>query len=120
MLNDRSVYPWMTLSPLVFESDLTGETYTVPRYFRTDGASLPAALVALPVIGPMLFARYFGSGVWLGFRSGVLHDSLLRSGEVPKHLAHKIFREALYSEGYPEDLIETYYAAVVDYSKLKD
>jgi hypothetical protein len=120
LLNDRTEYPWLTLSELVYESELTGETYTVPRYFRTDGASVPSALVALPVVGFLLFKRYFGSGVWLGFRAGVLHDSLLRSGEVPKHLAHKIFREALYSEGYPEDLIETYYAAVVDYSKLKD
>ena len=110
--------PWLTLSPLVYESELTGETYTVPRYFTTDGASVPSALVALPVVGFLLFKRYFGSGVWHGFRAGVLHDYLLKS--IPKHIAHKVFREALYSEGYPEDLCETYYAAVVDYSKLKD
>lgn len=115
LLNDRSMFPWITLEPLQYESELTGETYTVPRHFRTDGASLPAALVALPVMGQGLFLRYFGQGVFQGFKQGVLHDYLRRGPNppVPAHLAHRIFREALYAAGYPPDLCETYYAAVV-------
>lgn len=113
LLNDRAPMPWQLIAPLEYADPLTGETYTVPKWFRTDGASLPAALVALPVIGQLLFLRYFGQGVFQGFREGVLHDYLLRSGIVPRRLAHRMFRTALYEAGYPPDLVETYYAAVV-------
>lgn len=122
LLNDREQFPWITLAPLEYESELTGETYTVPAYFRTDGASLPAALVAVPVVGQALFLRYFGQGVFQGFKQGVVHDFLRRpdkvTGKTPvvAHVAHKIFREALYEAGYPEDLCETYYSAVVAFN----
>lgn len=118
LLNDRSIFPWLTLAPLVYECELTGETYTVPKYFRTDGASLPAALVAVPLLGPALFLRYFGGGVFQGFKQGVLHDWLRRGPNppVPAAVAHRIFREALYAAGYPPDLCETYYAAVVAFN----
>lgn len=118
LLNDRGQFPWITLAPLVYESALTGETYTVPANFRTDGASVPSAL--------MLFAapvamRYFGEGVWLGFREGVLHDYLRRkradgTTPVPAAVAHKVFREALTEAGYPEDLVANYYAAVATFN----
>lgn len=113
LLNDRAKMPWQLIAPLEYEDPLTGEIYTVPKWFRTDGASLPAALVALPVIGQLLFIRYFGQGVFQGFREGVLHDYLLRSGVVPASVAHRVFRTALYEAGYSPDLVETYYAAVV-------
>jgi hypothetical protein len=32
---------------------------------------------------------------------------------MPAADAHKLFKEALEEEGYPEDLVENYYAAVV-------
>ena len=122
LLNDREQFPWITLAPLEYESELTGETYVVPAYFRTDGASLPAALVAVPIVGQALFLRYFGQGVFQGFKQGVLHDFLRRPDKVtgkppvPAHLAHKIFRAALYEAGYPEDLCETYFSAVVQFN----
>lgn len=114
LLNDRAVFPWITLEPLVYMSSLTGETYTVPRHFRTDGASIPKALM---VVSPLAM-RYFGEGVWQGFKQGVLHDFLRRGPNppVPADVAHAVFREALYEAGYPDDLCESYYAAVVAFN----
>lgn len=113
-LDDRSVFPWVTLSELVYECDLTGETYVVPRNFRTDGASVPEAIAAVPVVGQSLFIRYFGAGVFHGFKQGVLHDFLRRGDNPPvrPHVAHRIFRHALYEAGYPADLCESYFHAV--------
>lgn len=115
-LDDRSEFPWITIEPLEYESMLTGEIYEVPKNFRTDGASLPMILAALPGFN-LLAQRYFGKGVWLGFKPGVLHDYLRRKREdgttpVPAAIAHRVFREALYEAGYPHDLVETYYHAV--------
>lgn len=117
-LDDRSIFPWITLSELVYECPLTGETFVVPRHFRTDGASIPAAIAAVPVVGQALFLRYFGQGVFHGFKQGVLHDFLRRGDNppVPAHVAHKIFRAALYDAGYPPDLCENYFAAVVAFN----
>jgi hypothetical protein len=111
LLNDRSVFPFITLQELSYESPMTGETYTVRRHFRTDGSSVPRALILL---APALAMRFMGQGVWMGFREGVLHDYLRRGPNppVPAHVAHKIFREALYSEGYEADMVEAYYQAV--------
>lgn len=114
-LDDRSTFPFILLEDLVYECALTGETYTVPKHTRTDGASIPAAIAAVPFVGQALFLRYFGSGVFLGFKSGVLHDFLRRGDNppVPAHVAHKIFRAALGEAGYPPDLVANYHAAVV-------
>lgn len=115
LLSDRADYPWATLAPLVYESELTGETYTVPPRFRTDGASIPAALILL---APPLAMRFMGRGVWQGFREGVLHDYLRRPDKatgkppVPAKVAHLVFREALTEAGYPPDLVANYHAAV--------
>jgi hypothetical protein len=115
LLNDREKLPWITLEPLVYEAK-DGTTYTVPKHFRTDGASIPKALLLLPVIGVALFQRYFGVGVWQGFKDGVLHDYLRRKRNgttvVDAATAHRIFKEALEESGYPEDLVSNYYDAV--------
>jgi hypothetical protein len=118
LLNDRETFPWITLAPLVYDCPLTGETYTVPKYFRTDGASIPMALVAVPVVGATLAMRFFGEGVWKGFKQGVLHDYLRRGDHppVPAATAHAILKEALLDAGYPEDLAESYYCAVVAFN----
>jgi hypothetical protein len=119
-LDDRSEFPWLTLEPLEYTSELTGQTYIVPRHFRTDGASIPKALIAFPVIGQSLAMRFMGHGVWHGFREGVLHDYLRRprGGVLPvsASIAHAILREALQDAGYPEDIVENYYAAVVRFN----
>lgn len=115
LLNDREEFPWITLEPLVYESK-DGTVYTVPKHFRTDGASIPKALLLLPGIGVALFQRYFGVGVWQGFKEGVLHDYLRRKRNgttvVEAVVAHRVFKEALEESGYPEDLVSNYYDAV--------
>jgi hypothetical protein len=117
LLDDRSAFPWLTVAPLVYSSDLTGDTYTVPKWFRTDGSSVPKALIAVPVVGQALALRFMGQGIWMGFKQGVLHDYLRRKDKdgktpVPAKVAHLIFREALYDAGYPDDMCEAYVAAV--------
>jgi len=114
-LDDRSVFPWITISPLEYESELTGEVYTVPKHFRTDGASVPRALM---LFAPPLAARFFGQGVWHGFKQGVLHDYLRRGPNPPvsAKVAHLVFREALQSAGYPDDICNNYFAAVVKFN----
>lgn len=115
LLNDTSVYPWVTLEPLVYESAITGETHTVPRHFRTDGASVPRAVLLL---APHMAMRFMGQSVWKGFKQGCLHDYLRRRDRttgklpVPAKIAHLVFREALIDAGYPDDLVSAYYQAV--------
>lgn len=114
LLNDREIFPWITLEPLEYYSPGTGETYTVPRHFRTDGASIPMALAAVPVVGQALVMQFFGQGVWQGFKQGVLHDYLRRGDTppVPAATAHFVLREALLDAGYPNELADAYYSAV--------
>jgi hypothetical protein len=112
LLDDRAQFPWLTVAPLVYECPLTGETYEVPKNFRTDFASIPIALASVPVVGQLLVMRYFGGGVFMGAKQGVLHDWLRRELVVPAKTAHLIFREALYDGRYPEDMVENYYSAV--------
>jgi len=113
LIDDRAKYPWFVLEPQQYECELTGDTYLIERGFRTDGSSVPIAIAAVPLVGAALLARFFGGGVFKGFREGVLHDWLRRGDVVPAHVAHKIFREALYAGGYPADLVENYYAALM-------
>lgn len=121
LLNDRHAKPWMLLERLEYDDPITGERYTVEKNFRTDGSSVPIALAAVPVIGPMLVIRFFGGGVFKGFREGVLHDRLRRPDEhgnllVSAKVAHLIFRGALYEAGYEPDICENYYAALVAFN----
>ena len=116
LLDDRSVFPWITLAPLEYESK-DGTIYTVPRHFRTDFASVPKALMAIPIVGQALAMRFFGNGTWLGVKPAVLHDWARRKrpdGTLPMPAAdaHKLFKEALEEAGYPDDLVENYYEAV--------
>lgn len=118
LLNDKAQFPWMTLAERRYEDQITGQTFVIPKYFRTDGASIPIAMAAIPVIGQAMVIRYFGQGVFMGFGEGVLHDYLRRGDNppVPPQIAHRIFRSALYAGGYPSDLCEMYYAAVVAFN----
>lgn len=117
LLNDREKYPFLTLEKLVYEYPPTGEEFEVKKYFRTDGASIPKLLVAVPVVGPVLFQQFFGQGVWQGFQEGVLHDWLRTPVNgvypVPAEKAHEIFRYALEERGYSDSLVKAYYEAVI-------
>lgn len=119
LLNDRHKLPWITTEKMLYESPLTGEEYEIPRHFRTDLVTMPKMVAALPGVGSFVLMQFFGKGVWLGAREAVLHDWLRRvnprtkAPPVPAFLAHRIFREALYSADYNPEMIELYYKAVV-------
>jgi len=119
LLNDREEFPWITLDALLYEAK-DGTTHTVPKNFRTDGASV-TPLLSVPVIGQALALRYFGEGVWQGFKCGVLHDWARRKDHngitpMPAASAHLLLKECLEESGYPDDLVENYYAAVVKFN----
>lgn len=116
LLSDRHDLPWILLEKLVYESPLTGEVYEVQVNFRTDLASIPRAIVLLPVVGTALFLRFFGKGMWLGARESALHDWLRGQPDIPAKVAHLIFREALIDAGYPADMVAAYHAAVVAFN----
>lgn len=104
----------------------TGEVHTIPVNFRTDGVSEPIAIALIPIIGQLLTVSHFGYGVFMGFKQGVLHDYLRRrpaiwDGDkivgygdppVPALVAHEKFKRALIEAGYPDELVDAYYAAV--------
>lgn len=118
LLNDRTQFPWILTAPLVYESEVLGDTVWVPEHFLTDGSSVPRSLI---LMAPPLAMRFMGAGVWQGFKPGVVHDYLRRPGKdgkppVPAKVAHLVFREALIEMGYPDDLVSSYYAAVVTFN----
>ena len=121
LISDRSPFPWMTTQVLSWQRPSTGQVFSTPKYFRTDGASIPFAVACIPVVGPMLLARYFGAGLWLGFREGVLHDAITRGPEpmVTMDEGIAIFREALTESGYAQDMIDTYCRGLSIYYKAK-
>lgn len=121
LVSDRHRLPWILTEKLVYESPLTGDEYEIPRHFRTNLVSMPKMLAALPGIGGFAVLKFMGEGVWMGAREAVLHDWLRtrnRSGDlpVPAMVAHRVFREALYGANYAPDMIELYYAAVVNFN----
>lgn len=73
----------MLLADLVYQSDLTGKTYTVRTGFRTNFASVPRA--------PLMFLKFGG----VVFEEPALHDSLYESAEEPREVCDRIFLEAL-------------------------
>lgn len=121
LVDEHSDFPWAVVGPARWQDPETGEIHEVEDGFRTDGSSVLKALIAIPVVGQLLALRMFGSGMWLGFAAGVLHDRLRRADEngltiVPPHVAHEKFRRAMIEDGHPSDVVENYYAAVVRFN----
>lgn len=90
---------WMTLSPLVYESN-EGVEYVVDTFFRTDMASVPRVPIAFLLTGNA------------AHRPAVLHDYLLTSAIVPRERADELFREAMESLNMPQSRIRRMYNAV--------
>lgn len=121
LVDEHDEFPWAAAADMRWIDPETGEVHTVRRGFRTDGSSNPKALMAVPLIGQFLAMRHFGNGIWRGFAAGALHDSLRRPDEngntpVPPAVAHHKFRLALTEDGWPEDMIANYYAAVMKFN----
>lgn len=74
---------WTLALPLVYRSDLTGKTYTVPEGFNTDIDSVPR----LPVFYMLAKGRTI--------TEAVLHDYLYRTGEEDRSTADAIYKEAM-------------------------
>lgn len=125
LLNEESVFPWITLAPFVYQDPDTLEEYTVPANFRTDGPSLPVKLLAaIPIAGQAMIIESFATGIFKGFKQGVLHDWARRmiNGRrpMPAASAHLLFKKALTEYNYPPAIIDAYYAAVVAFNSTDD
>ena len=88
---------WCLLAPLRYRAE-SGDVYTVPDGYETDGESRPP--LTMPLSGPPCT------------RSGVLHDWLGDRIGVPVEQAHALYREALLSEGLDPVWAEQRFAAV--------
>ncbi len=80
---------WVLTAPLIYQSDVAGRTFVVPRGFQTDLASVPR----LPVI-------YLLTGDTAS-QAAALHDHLYSSHEVPRAMADAVLREASEVIGVP-------------------
>lgn len=78
---------WTLNRALRYHSDVTNKTYTVPRHFNTDFASVPR----LPV------AYYLAGNT--AHQAAVVHDWLYRTGAEPRTVCDAIFREAMAATG---------------------
>ena len=102
--DDDEVPQWLLLEDLVYQSDVLGRDVVVPSGFVTDFASVPRAPIA-----------YFLAGN-TGHRAAVVHDYLIKSGEVKRELADEVFREALSASGVDWWRKESMYLAVSGYT----
>lgn len=73
---------WRLTRALVYQSDVAGRTFVVPRGFVTDLASVPR----LPVV-------YLLAG-GTSNEAAVVHDWLYSTQPVPRAIADKVLREA--------------------------
>lgn len=124
LLNESNVFPWMLLERFRWQDPATGEIYEAPKYFRTDGASIPIEISAVPVIGQALIMRLFATGMFKAFKPGVIHDWARRKVNgvrpMPAAQAHLLLKNIMTEQGYPQDIIDDYYAAVVKFNSTDD
>jgi hypothetical protein len=80
---------WVLTAPLIYQSDVAGRTFVVPKGFQTDLASVPR----LPVI--FLLTGDTSS------QAAAVHDYLYSSHEVPRAMADAVLREASEVIGVP-------------------
>lgn len=80
---------WTVTAPLVYQSDVAKQTFTVPAGFVTDLASVPR----LPVV--YLLAGDTSS------EAAVVHDYLYSTRCVPRDVADAVLREASAVTGVP-------------------
>ena len=94
---------WLFLAPMVVLVVLDGVSYLirVPPLFVTDFASVPRL--------PLVYWLFGGVGDW----AAAVHDYLYTTGEYPRDICDKIFREILiHVDGTSESGARTMHAAV--------
>jgi hypothetical protein len=92
---------WYVSTPLIWTDEEFG-TLTCPAGFRTDLASIPRALRALPFLDPNGLSR----------RPAVLHDWLYAWRVIGKAKADAFLRAALIAEGASRATAAAFYYAV--------
>jgi hypothetical protein len=74
---------WQLTSPLIYASDVTGDTYTVPTDFQTDFATIPRI--------PFVFDAFGDSAT----EAATLHDWLYTEAKIPREKCDAVFKEAM-------------------------
>lgn len=80
---------WQLTAPLVYQSDVAGQTFTVPAGFPTDLASVPRLTIVFLLTGD------------LSAEAAVVHDMLHTNKPVPRRVADAVLREASAVTGVP-------------------
>jgi hypothetical protein len=80
---------WQVVQPFVYQSDVAGQTFTVPADFQTDLASVPR----LPVVYWLTGGR--------ASEAAVIHDWIYTHKMVPRRVADAVLREASAVSGVP-------------------
>lgn len=80
---------WILMADLVYQSDVAGQTFTVPAGFQTDLASVPRL--------PLVFLLAGDSAR----KASVVHDWLYTTHPVPREVADAVLKEASLATGVP-------------------
>lgn len=80
---------WIVMQDLVYESDVAGMTFTVPKGMSTDLASVPRL--------PIVFLLTGDSSA----SAAVVHDFAYSTKPVPRRIADAVLREASKVTGVP-------------------
>jgi hypothetical protein len=87
--DDQDDGKWLLIQPLIYQSDVALETFTVPAGFQTDLASVPRLPFVFLLAGDC--AR----------QAAVVHDFLYTSHLVDRATADAVLREASAITGVP-------------------
>lgn len=80
---------WRLTAPLIYQSDVAKQTFTVPIGMTTDFASVPRVAVAFALCGDSAHA------------ASALHDDLYSTHIVDRATADAVLREAALVSGVP-------------------
>lgn len=80
---------WIVMQDLVYDSDVAGQTFTVPRGFQTDLASVPR----LPLV-------YWLTGD-TSSAAATVHDYLYSTRLTTRKMADSVLKEASQATGVP-------------------
>ncbi|RFP32406.1 DUF1353 domain-containing protein [Duganella sp. BJB476] len=80
---------WVLTAALIYQSDVAGRTFVVPRGFQTDLASVPRLPVIFLLTGDT------------SNQAAAVHDYLYSSHEVTREMADAVLREASEVTGVP-------------------
>ncbi|CAG4889211.1 DUF1353 domain-containing protein [Paraburkholderia gardini] len=80
---------WRLTAPLIYQSDVAKQTFTVPAGFETDFSSVPRTPVAFLLTADSAHA------------ASTVHDALYSFHWVPRNIADAVLREASLVSGVP-------------------